>query len=117
MDRVGVRRFVYLSMLGVGDSGKQLGFVDRYIVVPILLRNVVTRSRKRGRPHQTKHVGLGDRTSGAIDERAVHGKISKRRGCQGKNALGVHLPSDVADFMVKQFTDDRYVHRTPAVLG
>lgn len=48
MDHAGVRRFVYLSMLGVGGSGKQLGFVDRYVVVPLLLRNVVSDHARKG---------------------------------------------------------------------
>jgi putative NADH-flavin reductase len=117
MDHAGVRRFVYLSMLGVGDSGKQLGFVDRYIVVPLLLRNVMTdHARKEGLikrstldwvivrpPRLTNGPYTGRYRSGEdVRERALLASISR---------------TDVADFMVKQFTDDRYVHRTPAVLG
>ncbi len=117
MDHAGVRRFVYLSMLGVGDSGEQLGFVDRYIVVPLLLRNVVTdHARKEGLikrsaldwvivrpPRLTNGPYTGRYRSGEdVRERTLLASISR---------------PDVADFMVKQFTDDRYVHRTPAVLG
>ena len=117
MDHAGVRRFVYLSMLGVGDSGKQLGFLDRYIVLPLLLRNVVIdHARKEGLikrstldwvivrpPRLTNGPYTGRYRSGEdIRERTLLASISR---------------TDVADFMVRQFTDDRYLHRTPAVLG
>jgi hypothetical protein len=117
MDRVGVRRFVYLSMLGVGGSGKQLGFVDRYIVLPILLRNVMhdhAREEwliKRSTldwvivrpPRLTSGPYTGSYRSGEdVRERTLLASISR---------------ADVADFMVTQLTDDGYVHGTPAVLG
>jgi putative NADH-flavin reductase len=116
MGCMGVRRFVYLSMLGVGGSGKQLGFVDRYIVLPILLRNVMQdHAREEGlikrskldwvivRPARlTNGPGTGRYRSGEdVREGALLASVSR---------------ADVADFMVKQLTDDRYVHGTPAVL-
>lgn len=41
MGTAGVSRFVDLSMLGVDASGKQLGLVDQYMVLPLLLRSVL----------------------------------------------------------------------------
>lgn len=117
MGHAGVRRFVYLSMLGVGDSGKQLGFIDRYIVLPLLLRNVLAdHAKKEGLikrgmldwvivrpPRLTNGPYTGRYRSGEdVRERVLLASISR---------------ADVADFMVKQLTDDRYVHRTPTVLG
>ena len=117
MEQAGVRRFVYLSMLGVGGSGTQLGLLDRYIVLPLLLRNVMKdHARKEGLikrsaldwvivrpPRLTNGPYTGRYRSGEdIGERTLLASISR---------------ADVADFMVKQFTDDRYVHRTPAVLA
>lgn len=104
-------------MLGVDGSGKQLGFIDRYIVLPLLLRNVAAdHARKEGvikrsmldwvivrPPRLTNGPCTGRYRSGEdVRERRLLASISR---------------ADVADFMVKQFTDDRYVHRTPAVLG
>lgn len=103
-------------MLGVDDSGKQLGFVDRHIVLPLLLRNVVADHARKGLikrgildwvivrpPRLTSGPYTGTYRSGEdVRERALLASISR---------------ADVADFMVKQFTDDRYVHRTPTVLG
>lgn len=117
MEQAGVRRFVYLSMLGVDGSGRQLGLVDRYIVLPLLLRNVLQDHAKEEKlierstldwvivrpPRLTNGPYTGRYRSGVdVRERTLLASISR---------------ADVADFMVKQFTDDRYVHRTPAVLG
>lgn len=117
MERAGVHRFVYLSMLGVGGSGKQLGFLGRYIVLPILLRNVMRDHAREEElikrstldwvivrpPRLTNGPYTGRYRSGEdVTERALLASISR---------------ANVADFMVKQLTGDRYVHGTPAVLG
>ena len=117
MDHAGVRRLVYLSMLGVGGSGRQLGFVDRYIVLPLLLRNVM-------KDHAEKEA-LIERS--ALDWVIVRpprltngphtGRYRSGEDVRERTLLASISRADVADFMVKQLTDDRYVHRTPAVLG
>jgi putative NADH-flavin reductase len=117
MDRVGVRRFVYLSMLGVGGSGKQLGFVDRYIVLPTLLRNVMRDHAREERliKHSTLDwviVRPPRLTSGPYTGRYRSGENIRER-----MLLASISRADVADFMVAQLTDDGYVHGTPAVLG
>lgn len=117
MDYVGVHRFVYLSMLGVGGSGKQLGFVDRYIVLPILLRNVMQdHAREEGLIKRSKLDWVIVRPA-----RLTNGPYTGRYRSGEDVREGALLASisraDVADFMVKQLTDDRYVHGTPAVLG
>ena len=117
MDHAGVRRLVYLSMLGVGDSGRQLGFVDRYIVVPLLLRNVAAdHAREEAFIRQSTLdwviVRPSRLTNGPYTGRYRSGEdIRERRPSSS-------IPrADVADFMVRQFADDRYLHGTPAVLS
>jgi NAD(P)H-binding len=41
MERCGVPRLVYLSFLGVHEGRRQLSRLGRWIVAPILMRNVV----------------------------------------------------------------------------
>lgn len=115
MDHAGVRRFVYLSMLGVGGSGWQLGLVDRYIVLPLLLRNVLTdHAREEALIKQSTLDWVIVRpprlTNGPYTGRYRSGEDVRER-----TLLASISRADVADFMVKQFTDDRYVHGTPAV--
>lgn len=117
MDRAGVRRLVYLSMLGVGGTGWQLGLIDRYLVLPLLLRNVMN-------DHASKEEFI---RRSALDwtivrpPRLTNGSFTGEYRCgedvREKSLLASISRADVADFMVKQLADDRYVHGTPAVLG
>lgn len=116
MDRAGVRRLVYLSMLGVGGTGKRLGFVDRYIVLPLLLRNVM-------KDHAEKEALIKQSTLDWVIVRPPRltngpytGRYRSGEDVGGRALLASISRADVADFLVKQCTDDRYVHRTPAVL-
>ena len=117
MEHAGRRRLVYLSMLGVDGSDRQLGLVDRYIVLPLLLRNVMHDHEKKEDlikrssldwvivrpPRLTNGPYTGRYRSGeAVRESALLASVSR---------------VDVADFMAKQLVDDRYVHGTPAILG
>jgi putative NADH-flavin reductase len=42
MERSGSRRLIYLSFLGVSGGREQLSLLGRYVVAPLILRNVVT---------------------------------------------------------------------------
>ncbi|HWU67630.1 MAG TPA: SDR family oxidoreductase [Stenotrophobium sp.] len=117
MEHAGVRRFVYLSMLGVGGSGRQLGFLDRYIVLPLLLRNVM-------KDHARKEALIQQSTLDWVIVRPPRltngpytGRYRSGEDVREKTLLASISRADVADFMVKQFTNERYVHGTPAVLG
>jgi putative NADH-flavin reductase len=117
MDHAGVRRFVYLSMLGVGKSGRQLGFVDRYIVLPLLLRNVVAdHAREEALITQSTLDWVIVRpprlTNGPYTGRYRSGEDVR----EGKPSASISR-ADVAGFMIEQLTDERYLHRAPAVLG
>jgi putative NADH-flavin reductase len=116
MERTGVRRFVYLSFLGVREGRHQLSLVGRYLVAPVLLRNVVADHEAKERiirqstldwvivrpPRLTNGVPRGHYRSG-LDIRAtsVIPRISR---------------ADVAEFMLHQLSDDTYVRKAPAVM-
>jgi putative NADH-flavin reductase len=116
MDRRGVPRLVYLSFLGVREGRWQLSLIGRTVVAPLLLRNVVADHEDKERiirdsrldwiivrpPRLTNGLGRGHYRHG-VDIRAASlvPRISR---------------ADVADFMLRQLTDDTYVRRTPAVM-
>ena len=41
MQQHNVRRLIYQSSLGVGDSRERVGFLIRYIIIPLVLRNAI----------------------------------------------------------------------------
>jgi putative NADH-flavin reductase len=116
MDHAGVRRFVHLSMLGVGSSGKQLGLVDRYIVMPLLLRNVLTDHAKEEDLIKQSTLDWVIVRPARLTNGPYTGRYQSGEDVRGGTFLASISRADVADFMVKQLTDDRYVHGTPAVL-
>lgn len=112
MEQHNVRRLVYQSSLGVGDSRKQVSFLIRYIVVPLVLRNAIADHEDKERIIKqssldwviVRPAGLtdGDHTGDyrygeTID---LGAKISR---------------ADVADFMLKQVSDDACLKKTPGV--
>lgn len=117
MEHEGSHRFVYQSMLGVGDSRRQLGIVDRYVVLPLLLRNVLADHAReeaviRGSTLDWVIVRPPRLTNGPHTGRYRSGEELRWRGLSASISR-----ADVADFMVRQLADDQYVHRTPTVLG
>lgn len=116
MERASVRRLVYLSMLGAGGSGWQMRFLDRYIVVPLLLHNVVAEHEQKEMLIQQSGldwtiVRPPRMTSGPFTGRYRSGMAIKEKALTPSVAR-----ADVADFMVKHLMDDRYVRKAPAVL-
>ncbi len=115
MERLGVRRFICESSLGVGDSKGQLGFVYNYILLPLLLRNIFADKEIQERYIQQSSLDWvivrpavlthGPRTGiyragFAPDDRSIAGKISR---------------ADVAEFMLKQVTENTYLRKTPSL--
>lgn len=117
MERSDVRRFVYLSMLGVGGSGKPLGVVDRYIVLPLLLRNVLADHARKEAIIQESTLDWVIVRPPRLTDGPYTGTYQSGNQVEGKLLLASISRADVADFMVRQLDHQRYVHETPAVLG
>jgi len=115
MKKKGVRRLICQSSLGVGDSRANLSFLTKYIIVPIFLRHAFADHERQEAlvkqseldwtivrpPYLTKGPRTGEYQHGfPTSETRIQGKISR---------------ADVADFMLKQLTDNTYLHQTPGV--
>ncbi|WP_035992390.1 NAD(P)-dependent oxidoreductase [Leptolyngbya sp. KIOST-1] len=112
MEQHGVRRLVYQSSLGVGDSRKQVGFLVRYIIIPLVLRNAIA-------DHADKEQ--------IIRQSSLDWVIVRPAGLTNDDFTGQYrhgetidfgakiARADVADFMLKQVTADTYLKKTPGV--
>ena len=110
-----MRRLICQSSLGVGDSRANLGFLTKYVIVPVFLRHafadherqeaVVKESALDWTIVRPPHLKDGPHTG-----TYRHGFPTTDTGIQGKISR-----ADVADFMLKQLTADTYLHRTPGV--
>jgi len=115
MEKAGVQRLVCQSSLGIGDSRANLSIFTKYIVVSVFLRHafadhegqeaVVKQSSLAWTIVRPPHLTNGPRTGAyrhgfSPTDTLIKGKISR---------------ADVADFMLKQLTDDTYLRQTPGV--
>jgi putative NADH-flavin reductase len=115
MEQHGVKRFVCESSLGVGDSKGQLGWVFNLFIIPLFLRNIFRDKEVQEQYIKQRNLDWiivrpaaltsGPRTgvyrSGfSTTDRTIRGKVGR---------------ADVADFMLKQLTDDTYLRKTPGL--
>ena len=115
MQGTGVKRLICQSSLGVGDSRANLPFFTKYIIVAVFLRHafadherqeaVVRQSSLDWTIVRPPHLKDGPRT-----EVYRHGFPTTDTRIKGWISR-----ADVADFMLKQLVDDKYLHQTPGV--
>ena len=116
MEQSGVQRFVYLSFLGVGEGRRQLSTVGRYLVAPLLLRNVVV-------DHEAKERIIRESTLDWVIVRPPRLTNGARWG-RYRSGVDIRATSivprisraDLVEFMLRQLTEDTYVRKTPAVM-
>jgi putative NADH-flavin reductase len=115
MEKAGVRRFVCQSTLGVGDSWDNLSFLWKYIMFRGLLRQAYV-----DHVSQEDYVKQSDldwtivRPAAFTDGNRTGEYRHGFPGTDKTTKLKISR-ADVADFMLKQLTDDAYVHKTPGL--
>jgi len=112
MERHHVRRLVYQSSLGVGDSRERVGFLIRYIIIPLVLRSAIADHEDKERIIQQSNLDwVIVRPAGLRDEPRT-GNYRTGEDIE----FGARIArADVADFMLKQVTDDTYLKKTPGI--
>ncbi|MGI9535434.1 MAG: NAD(P)-dependent oxidoreductase, partial [Desulfocapsaceae bacterium] len=115
MEKANVRRFICLSTLGVGDSWDNLSFFWKYIMFSGLLRqayadHVLQEDYVKQSDLDWTIVRSGAFTNGQRTGLYRHGFP----GTDKTSKLEISR-ADVADFMLKQLTDDTYRHMTPGL--
>jgi putative NADH-flavin reductase len=115
MGKFGVKRFICESSLGVGDSKGRLGLLYTYFLIPLFLRGVFADKEVQERI-------IGDSALDWVIVRPAALTNGPRRGAyrHGEDIghwlfTGSISRSDVADFMLKQLTENKYLHMTPGV--
>ena len=115
MEKADVRHFICQSSLGVGDSRGNLNVFWKYIMFGLLLRpayadhvsqeNHVKKSRLDWTIVRPAAFTDGERTGQYRHGFPVTDKTTKLKISR----------ADVADFMLKQLTDDTYLHKAPGL--
>jgi putative NADH-flavin reductase len=118
MEKAGVRRFVCQTSLGYGDSRQTLELAPlyfRYLIVPFVLRKVFAdHALQEDHIKQSRLdwviVRPGNLTDGPRTGAYRHGFAASDRTIEVSVSR-----ADVADFMLKQLSDDTYLHKTPGL--
>jgi putative NADH-flavin reductase len=115
MEQHGVRRFVCESSLGVGDSKGQFGWLFDFIVLPLVLRHVY-----RDKEVQERYIKESNLDWVIVRPAALTN--GPRTGVYRSDLKGSHgsfMPkisrADVADFMLKQLTENTHLRMTPGL--
>ena len=116
MERLHVRRLVYLSFLGVHHGRRQLSLLGKYVVAPLLLRKVAA-------DHERKEAIIQQSTLEWVIVRPPRLTNGRRTGTyrsgtdiQATMVIPRVSRADLAEFMLGQLNGDTYLRRTPAVM-
>jgi putative NADH-flavin reductase len=115
MEQAGVRRLVCQSTLGVGDSRENLNAFWKYVMFGLLLRrayadHVAQESYVRQSALDWTIVRPAAFTNGPRTGHYRHGFTADDKTTRLKISR-----ADVADFLLQQLTDDRYLRKAPGL--
>jgi len=115
MQKSGVNRLVCQSSLGVGDSRANLSFFTKYIIVDIFLRHAFA-------DHERQEEVVRKSTLDWVIVRPPHLKDGPKTGdykfgfaTTNKDIKGWISREDVAEFMLKQISDDSFLQKAPGI--
>jgi len=115
MEKNNVQRLIYLSVRGVRENQKDLGFFTNFIIAP-LLQNVI-------KDHEDKEHII---KQSQLDWTIVRPPMLTNGKYTGKYRTGEHLKlrpflfgisrADLADFMLQQLKEDTFSKKAPLIL-
>ncbi|MEL6578364.1 MAG: SDR family oxidoreductase [Cyanobacteria bacterium J06621_12] len=115
LEKAGVNRFICQSTLGAGDSWGNLNFYWKYIMFGFILRKVFADHQIQEKYVQQSNLDWTIIRPGAFIEGTRTGKY--RHGFSASDrtsSLTISRP-DIADFILKQLTDNTYVGKTASL--
>ncbi len=115
MEQAGIRRFICQSTLGTGESWGNLNFYWKYIMFGFLLRKVFVDHERQERYVQQSNLDWTIVRPGAFVDGNRTGQYRHGFSSNDKTSQLKITRADVADFILKQLTDDTYLGKTPSL--
>ena len=115
MERVGPRRLVCQSTIGIGDSRALLPPLYKYALVPALLRRTFAEHERQEATVRSSELGWTIVRAGALTDGEPTGNY--RHGfppTEGSIEFEMSR-ADVAEFTLRQVTEREYLHQAPSV--
>ncbi|MEO1067987.1 MAG: SDR family oxidoreductase [Cyanobacteria bacterium J06638_6] len=115
MEATGVRRLICLSTLGAGDSWGSLNFYWKTIMFGLILRHVFADHEKQEEYVRQSGLDWTIVRPGALLDGDRTGQYRHGFGGNDKTSQLKVTRADVADFILKQLTDQFYLHQAPSL--
>jgi len=115
MQRQKVKRLIFLSSLGVGDSQGQLGPVYSWVLLPTLLKNIFADKERAEEVIRESALEWTIVRPAALRNKLLTGKYRVGPDAAKKRWLPRVGRADVADFMLDALEHARFVRETPAI--
>ena len=115
MEANNVSRFVYMSFVGVKESRKTAGFVIKYIA-PKLLSSEIAGHEAREEMIRKSQLNWTIVRAPTLTNGKHGAKFRSGEGITSKGFTVMISRADVADFMLRQLTDNAFLRKSPAVM-
>ena len=115
MEKLGVRRFVCESSLGVGDSKGQLGLLYNYILIPLFIRSIFNDKEVQEAVIRNSQLDWVIVRPGALTNGPHTGQYHSWFGAPDASIRARISRSDVADFMLRQLRESSALGKSPGL--
>lgn len=115
MEKAGVRRLICQTTLGAGESWENLNFFWKYIMFGAFLREAFFDHERQENEIKQSHLQWTIVRPGAFIDGDRTGNYRHGFSSTDKTTKLKISRADVADFILKQLTDDSYLYRTPGI--
>ena len=115
MEQLGVKRFVCESSLGIGDSKGKLGLLYTVILIPLLLRNIFADKEVQEKLIKESKLNWIIVRPTRLTNGPKRGTYSHGLDIGSKLMTLSVSRADVAEFMLRQLTEDLYLRKTPGL--
>ena len=114
MQRQNIARLICLSSLGFGDSEHVLPWFMKYIIVPLFIKNAFKDHAEQEKVVEKSNLAWTIARPATLTDESKTGNYRVGFGVKEKITLKISR-ADVADFMLKQVSDDQYLHQKVAL--
>jgi putative NADH-flavin reductase len=115
METNNVGRFIYMSFVGVKESRNTAGFVIKYIA-PRLLSTEVAGHEAREKMIKQSQLKWTIVRAPTLSNGKHTAQFRSGENITSKGFTVMISRADVADFMLRQLTDDKFLEKSPSVM-
>ncbi len=115
MEKTGTRRFICQSSLGAGDSREVLPFHYKYLLAPLFMRHLYSDHNIQENYIRESQLDWTIVRPGILTDAEHTGTYQHGFTADNKSVTVKISRADVADFMLRQLTEDTYMYKTPCI--